>query len=214
MTQNVELGIPGHKSGRQIKFTPERIQQIKNLVERGKSREEIAELIGVTVGSLQVTCSRFGISLRRPTLTISLRREEPGFNRVSTPGSNGSDSALLQLTTERLERHARAGPAEQALRPCQAQDAALLQAWAKRTTEAGAASFAIRIQYRGEERTIALPLTQDMIGQLAFEAAFRNVTIGELIGQFLVAVADKDLLQTVLESSVKDKDSDAIEWAE
>ena len=41
-------------------------QQIKNLVERGKRREEIAELIGVTVGSLQVTCSRLGISLRRP----------------------------------------------------------------------------------------------------------------------------------------------------
>ena len=52
--------------GRPIKFTPERIQQIRNLVERGKSREEIAELIEVTVGSLQVTCSKLGISLRRP----------------------------------------------------------------------------------------------------------------------------------------------------
>jgi hypothetical protein len=29
-------------------------------------REEIARLLGVTVGSLQVTCSRLGISLRRP----------------------------------------------------------------------------------------------------------------------------------------------------
>ena len=48
-----------------FKYTPERIEQIKNLVERGKPREEIAELIGVTVGSLQVTCSRLGISLRR-----------------------------------------------------------------------------------------------------------------------------------------------------
>src|SRR4051812_6285025 len=44
--------------GRPTKFTPARIQQIRTLVERGKSREEIAELIGVTVGSLQVTCSR------------------------------------------------------------------------------------------------------------------------------------------------------------
>ena len=52
--------------GRQTKFTPERMRQIVNLVERGKSREEIAELVGVTVGTLQVTCSRFGISLRRP----------------------------------------------------------------------------------------------------------------------------------------------------
>ena len=51
-----------------LKFTPERIEQIKNLVERGKRREEIAELIGVTVGSLAVTCSRLGISLRQPRL--------------------------------------------------------------------------------------------------------------------------------------------------
>ena len=199
MTQTAELGTPALTRGRQIKFTPERIQQIKNLVERGKSRQEIAELIGVTVGSLQVTCSRFGISLRRPNLAISLRREEPRFNWVSTPGSSGSDSALLQLTTERLERHARPGPAEQAPRPGQAQDAAPWQEWAKRATEAGAASFAIRMQYRGEERTTELPLTQDMIGQLAFEAAFRNVTIGELIGELIAALLNKDLLQTVLE---------------
>jgi hypothetical protein len=52
-------------NGRPIKFTPERLEQIKNLVERGMSREQIAETIGVTVGSLQVTCSRVGISLRR-----------------------------------------------------------------------------------------------------------------------------------------------------
>jgi hypothetical protein len=202
MTQTAELGTPALTRGRQIKFTPERIEQIKNLVGRGKSREEIAELVGVTVGSLQVTCSRLGISLRRPTFnngTISLRQEEPRFNRVSTPGSNGSDSALLQLTTEGLERRARPGPAEQAPRPCQAQDAAPWQEWAKRANEAGAAGFAIRMQYRGEERTTELPLTRDMIGQLAFEAAFRNVTIGELIGELIVAVVDKDLLQAVLE---------------
>jgi len=48
------------------KFTPERIQQIKDLVVARGDREEIAALLGVTVGSLQVTCSRLGISLRRP----------------------------------------------------------------------------------------------------------------------------------------------------
>ena len=63
-------------SGRPLKFTPERIQQIKNLVERGTGRDEIAALIGVTVGSLAVTCSRLGISLRRPKLNngVSLLR--------------------------------------------------------------------------------------------------------------------------------------------
>src|SRR5262249_58676206 len=62
---------PSH--GRPIKFTPERLQQIRNLVERGKSRKEIAEILGVTVGSLQVTCSRLGISLRRPKFDNGIR---------------------------------------------------------------------------------------------------------------------------------------------
>jgi hypothetical protein len=54
-------------SGRRpTKFTPERLEHIKDLVARGVEREEIAALMDVTVGSLQVTCSRLGISLRRP----------------------------------------------------------------------------------------------------------------------------------------------------
>jgi len=65
-TEELATQLPTH--GRPIKFTPERLEQIRNLVERGKSREEIAELIGVTLGSLQVTCSRLGISLRRVVL--------------------------------------------------------------------------------------------------------------------------------------------------
>src|SRR5499433_2596374 len=51
--------------GRRIKFTPQVIEQIKGFVAVGISRDEIANRLGVTVGSLQVTCSRLGISLRR-----------------------------------------------------------------------------------------------------------------------------------------------------
>ena len=47
------------------KFTPANIQKIKDWVAEGISREEIAKSLHVTVGSLQVTCSRLGISLRR-----------------------------------------------------------------------------------------------------------------------------------------------------
>jgi hypothetical protein len=63
MMQTEELAKQLPSYGRRIKFTPEIIQQIRNLVEQGKSREEIAELIGVTLRSLQVTCSRLGISV-------------------------------------------------------------------------------------------------------------------------------------------------------
>src|SRR5262249_4551643 len=47
------------------KFTPQVIEKIKEFVAEGISREEIASRVGVTVGSLQVTCSKLGISLRR-----------------------------------------------------------------------------------------------------------------------------------------------------
>ena len=72
---------------RATKFTPERIQQINNLVERGKSREEIAELIGVTVGSLAVTCSKLGISLRRRMVNNGVRLLRP-TRPVSRDGSS------------------------------------------------------------------------------------------------------------------------------
>ena len=201
MTQTAELAALTR--GRQIKFTPERIQQIKNLVERGKGREEIAELIGVTVGSLQVTCSRLGISLRRPTFNngiVSLRRNETRLNQVPTSSGDSGDHALLHLIKERLERNSQLGPAEPAQAPAPWREGG------KRANEAGDASFAIRMQYRGEERTTELPLTQDMIGQLAFEAALRNVSIGELIDELIVAVVKQDLLQTVLERKEADED--------
>jgi hypothetical protein len=53
---------------RATKFTPANLQKIKELVAQGISREQIAQLLDVSVGSLQVTCSRLGISLRTPNV--------------------------------------------------------------------------------------------------------------------------------------------------
>src|SRR5262245_7196216 len=58
------------KAQRRHKFTPFRVEQIKALVARGETREQIAAIIGVTVGTLQVTCSRLGVSLRRPRVKL------------------------------------------------------------------------------------------------------------------------------------------------
>ncbi len=183
--------------GRQTKFTPERIQQIRNLVERGKSREEIAELIGVTLGSLQVTCSKLGVSLRRPTFNTGaglLWRGAPGPNRTGNHHpDDGSNGVILQLTKERPEQNSQSAPVEQAQTPTPHQERA------KRMNEVGSASFAIRMRYKGEERTTELPLTHDMIGQLALEADLRNMRIGELIGELMVAMLKKDLFHTVLQ---------------
>jgi hypothetical protein len=48
-----------------VQFTPEVIEEIKDLVAQGTRRDEIASRLGVSVGYLQVTCLRLGISLRR-----------------------------------------------------------------------------------------------------------------------------------------------------
>jgi len=51
--------------GRRVKFTPQAIEKIKELVAEGLSRDEIANRVGVTVGSLQVTCSRLELFRHR-----------------------------------------------------------------------------------------------------------------------------------------------------
>ena len=57
--------ITPHRGRRTTKFTPANIQKIKDWVAQGMRREDIAKSLDVTVGSLQVTCSRLGgISLR------------------------------------------------------------------------------------------------------------------------------------------------------
>ena len=67
--------ITPHK-GRPKKFTPANLQKIKDWVAEGISREEIAKSLDVTIGSLQVTCSRLGISLRTPKMFERRRRAE------------------------------------------------------------------------------------------------------------------------------------------
>jgi hypothetical protein len=77
--------------GRRIKFTPQVIEQIKGFVAVGISRDEIANRVGVTVGSLQVTCSRLGISLRRIILPNGSGRHTADVrgSTIPTPCSVG-----------------------------------------------------------------------------------------------------------------------------
>ena len=63
---------------RATKFCPANVQKIKDWVAEGISREEIAVLLDVPLGSLQVTCSRLGISLRRRHVLNG----NPSYSRV------------------------------------------------------------------------------------------------------------------------------------
>src|SRR6476646_7763569 len=163
------------------------IQQITNLVERGKSREEIAELIEVTIDSLQVTCSRLGISLRRPKLDNGIRLLPRG-----KPDLSCDVSVPLQPIAERRQ-DSQPGPEQtQYTTPHQA---------GSKAKEMDFANLALTMRYKGEERTTELALTQLAIGQLALEAGLRDMSIGELVSELLTATIQKNLFQRALDIS-------------
>jgi hypothetical protein len=184
--------------GRPTKFTLERLQQIRNLVERGESREGIAEILDVTIGSLQVTCSRLGISLRRPKVDngVRLLRQRNPISRkdaIIMQPDDHDGSVPLQPTEEQSQEISQSEPAEPAL-------AARPQQERVKTLEAaGSVSVAIRIEYNGLERTIELPLTLDGVARLAWEAEFRDMRIGQFIGELITAMVTKDVFRVVLD---------------
>jgi hypothetical protein len=188
-----EQAVEGQKSlplttrGKPTKFTLERLWQIINLVERGKSRDEIADIIGVTAASLQVTCSRLGISLRRPKINTGVglqQKRKPLCENASVSDHDGR--VPLQPTEDQCQGNSQSETAELAL---------IAKPQQERVNKLAAcsASAAIRFQYGGMERTDELPLTGDMIGQLALEAVLRRVSIGELIAEIITAMVNKDL---------------------
>jgi hypothetical protein len=175
--------------GRPIKFTPERIQQIKNLVERGKSREDIAELVGVTVGSLAVTCSKLGISLRRRMVNNGVRVLRP------TKASSLARTSILECGRE-------ASSHLEAVATSTFNDVAATEAGTPSQAQAQAdkmpsAQFTIRMEYKGVECTAELALTPDMIEHLVLEAEFRNLRIGELIRDLILSTVKNDLFRLV-----------------
>jgi hypothetical protein len=155
--------------GRRIKFTPQVIEQIKEFVAAGISRDEIANRIGVTVGSLQVTCSRLGISLRRIILTNGSERHTLDVNGRTIPTPC---SGIAHVREQKVSQPAaRAAPS---------------------------ANFAITMRHRGEEKTTDIPLPPPAVEMLALEAMSRDLDIAGLIGQVLVAAINKDMVQKIL----------------
>jgi hypothetical protein len=172
--------------GRPKKFTPEKIQQIRNLVERGRSRDEIAEMIGVTTGTLQVTCSKLGISLRRPTFDVGAGLLRPRYQKNGSPNQSGSPPESSEI--ECAER-AHAAP-----EPPIGEEARSAAVGTRRKVKDGIpAAFAIRMQYKGQERSTVISLDKEMIAQLAIEAEIRGMQIGELVTALIRAIVNKDL---------------------
>ena len=183
---------PAPPKGRPTKFTPERIQQIKNLVAEAKSREEIAGLIGVTVGSLQVTCSKLGISLRRSRLNPqkNLQEQEAPCNETvsSNPSPEGASVHFAFSEVDKFLQSARVAETEVgAPRPDQTE------------RQQASANLALSMQYRGYERTTELSLPEGAVAQLTIEAQSRDLSVGQLVAALIKATLEKDLGRQVLD---------------
>jgi Helix-turn-helix domain of resolvase len=196
MIEAIQLELQPLNHGRPTKFTPERMQQVRNLVERGKSRDEIAEIIGVTTGSLQVTCSKLGISLRRPTFNMGtglLPRQRSRAHHMTQSVLQPENTGSGPATGPRSALAKMAGQMEAEAKPVRA---------AHREPGAHpAAAFAIQMVYKGQERLTDLPIHEEIMGELALEAEIRGMGIGELVGTLIVAMTKKDLLQLVRDDS-------------
>ena len=163
--------------GRRAKFTPQAIEKIKELVAQGASRDEIANSLGVTVGSLQVTCSRLGISLRRKILHSgrSPHLRDPKGRAIPLQGSVGVAYAREQKTEEVPQ---------------------------KVVSLAGSAKIAIMMRRRGKEVSTDVPLTSRDIGELALIAMLRDLSVAELVGQVLAGAIKKNMIENILRGDV------------
>jgi hypothetical protein len=94
-----------------VQFTPQVIEEIKDLVAQGISRDEIASRLGVSVGYLQVTSLRLGISLRQVILpngsgrhTADLRiAHVPEQKEVPQPTAPTTPVVLLPMSPGVIE---------------------------------------------------------------------------------------------------------------
>jgi hypothetical protein len=157
-------------SGRRVKFTPQALEKIKEFVATGIGRDEIANRLGVTVGSLQVTCSRMGISLRR----------------IIVPNGSGRHTGDVRGRTI---------PAPCAVGIAHVREQKVPEPAARAAPVAG---LAITMRHNGKEAATDIPLPSGAIGLLALEAMSRDLDIAGLIGQVLVAAINKDMIMEIL----------------
>src|SRR5262244_489200 len=156
-------------------FFTARCVQLVHLAEepRGDRRVDRRDL-----GSLQDTCSRFGIGLLSNGMGLLRRGGRHSVNGTSTyTGSRGGDVPLPPINGQ-SQQNSQSGPVEQPQATTPHEERA-------RTDEMGLANLALRIKYRGE-RTRMIPmdrksLVDTHIGQRLKEyRQLRGMTVREV----------------------------------
>jgi hypothetical protein len=180
--------------GRPTKFTPERIEQIRHLVALGMSREEIAGILGVTLGSLQVTCSKLGVSLRRLNPKLNPQLNLPAHEVPDTGGPISSPNKVnsVRFTFEQVDELSQGTQQNETAAPP--------------PDEIDGTNLALTMQFRGLERAVPLRLSNEVISALALEGQLRGMSLGQLVGG-IVAGAMADGLAGLLDSEPSAEDA-------
>jgi hypothetical protein len=113
----------------------------------GKSRDEIAEIIGVTTGTLQVTCSKLGISLRRPSFDLGT-----GLLPKQQPRRHQNGSSKQSNAQPESEGQCAKGP------PLVSEGPKTGEAMARAPKHT--AVFTLRMEYKGQHQLICLSMRQ------------------------------------------------------
>ena len=53
-------------------------------------------------------------------------------------------------------------------------------------------AFSLQLEYHGQRRSIAIPLSQEAFSRLALEAAIRNINFGELLAEILTTATSRN----------------------
>ena len=172
--------------GRPLMFTPERMEQIRNLVERGQTREQIAEIIGCTVGTLAVMCSRLGISLRRPKLDNGVANDRPPPPRLRAvePDNNNDEPP-----SDSPKSKGQPPPAEQ---PEQRTE---MDQPPPSEPSTDLITITISMEFRGRERHTDVQLPAQTIATLILEAEVRGLRLTELLAQIIVSSIENDFFK-------------------
>jgi hypothetical protein len=173
---------PEHQP-RTKRFTEANIRQIINLVERGTNPAEIAQIVGVTLGTLKTTCSKLRISLRQPRFDngVKLLRRTDRKSSTPTPEVAPLNACVLPSVNH--------NPVEQ--KPA----GAPLIGTEPTTTGSNCgrmAMISIVMQYKGQTQTAELSLSHELIAHLAIEAEFRGVSLVNLVAQTIESVVERD----------------------
>src|SRR5262249_55736008 len=149
------------------------------------------DVIGVTPATLQVTCSKLGISLRQPRFNTGTGMVRTSRARTRSRPENAAISHSTDLA-QSAKGETDKPPGEKALVKEGNAPAKVHHPGREAKDRSEPGKFTITMHYKGQQRTSEIALSPETIARLGLEAEFRGLRMAELLSQVLAAVIEND----------------------